>query len=156
MFLPLKPPGITTAYTTFRGIFTRAESQRLACQYAGDTGTESSDNLDNALPLEFATATMGRLRERSRALTGALEMLLAEVDGVTLITPSDPARRGAMLTLRLPVPGAALVAQLAALGVVVDFRPPTVLRVTPAPLYNSYEDIWRFTAALKTTLAGVD
>ncbi len=104
----------------------------------------------------FAAATMGRLRERSQALTGALEMLLAEVDGITLITPPDPARRGAMLTMRLPVPGADLVAKLAALGVVVDFRPPSVLRVAPAPLYNSYEDIWRFATALKTTLTGVD
>lgn len=101
----------------------------------------------------FATAGMAALRARSIRLTAALEALLDDLDAVTLVTPRDPTRRGAMLTVRLSVPGDALVAALSARGVIVDFRPPDVVRVAPAPLYNSYEDLWRCAAALREALA---
>jgi kynureninase len=103
----------------------------------------------------FTAAGMPALRARSIGLTGALEVLLDEIPGITQITPRDPDRRGAMLTLRLAVPGDAVVAALSAQGVIVDFRRPAIVRVAPAPLYNSYEDVWRVAEALKTTLAGV-
>jgi kynureninase len=31
---------------------------------------------------------------------------------------------------------------------VVDFRPPNVVRVCPAPLYTSHLDVWEFVATL--------
>ena len=98
---------------------------------------------------------MPRLRARSVELTRTLEALVAGIEGVEQITPADPERRGAMLTLRLPVPTSEVVRRLGAAGVIVDARPPRILRVAPAPLYNSYEDLWRFGEALKTALAGV-
>jgi kynureninase len=103
----------------------------------------------------FVAATMPRLRERSVALTATLESLVAEIAGVEQITPADPTRRGAMLTLRLPASAAEVVRRLGAAGIVVDARPPSILRVAPAPLYNTYEDLWRFATELKTALAGV-
>lgn len=102
----------------------------------------------------FELAGMARLRSRSIELTATLEAQLAEVAGLEQVTPADPARRGAMLTLRVagPVAGAAVVTELAAAGVVVDFRPPDVLRISPVPLYTSYEDIWRVSGALVRVL----
>lgn len=103
----------------------------------------------------FAAAGMAALRRRSLALTGALEALLATVGGVDVVTPRDPARRGAMLTLRLHAPGAQLVAALSARGVIVDHRAPDIVRVAPAPLYNNHADVWRFVRTLETTMAEV-
>ena len=37
-------------------------------------------------------------------------------------------------------------------GVVADWREPNVIRVAPVPLYNSFEDIYRFGEIVRTTI----
>ncbi|CAK7246335.1 MAG: Kynureninase (L-kynurenine hydrolase) [Sporothrix thermara] len=93
------------------------------------------------------------LREKSVKLTGFLESLLNalpdEVRGkFRIITPSDPARRGAQLSLLLS-DGIldAVMDTLLSRSVVADDRKPNVIRVAPAPLYNSYEDCVDFVEA---------
>ncbi|KAF1826488.1 kynureninase [Dissoconium aciculare CBS 342.82] len=100
----------------------------------------------------FKRTTPAALREKSLRLTGYLESLL---DGLaerqqggaqfSIITPRDPKQRGAQLSLLLK-PGLleSVMATLEAAGVVVDERRPDVIRVAPAPLYNSFEDVRRF------------
>lgn len=93
----------------------------------------------------FDEASMSALREKSEKLTGYLEALLG--DRVALLTPREPARRGCQLSLRIPQARATLQ-RLEQAGIVCDFREPDVLRVAPVPLYNTYEDVWRFAQAL--------
>ena len=97
----------------------------------------------------FSLTTMDDLRQRSLRLTGYLEARLLQYDGsdppYKIITPSNPAERGAQLSVLLN-PGLLDSVQKAIeeQGVVVDERKPDVLRVAPAPLYNSFLDIHRF------------
>jgi kynureninase len=101
----------------------------------------------------FQRAGMRRLREKSIALTGFLHRL---IDGllpglVEIITPRSPEERGCQLSLRIARP--AVDARrchdlLGAAGVVGDWRDPDVLRLAPAPLYNSFHDVFAAVDAL--------
>jgi len=86
-----------------------------------------------------------RLREKSIRLTAYLEWLLLRIPAcpVEILTPADPERRGAQLSLRVKREPAAFQARLQESGVIADFREPDVLRLAPAPLFNSYHDMWR-------------
>jgi kynureninase len=97
----------------------------------------------------FALTTMDTLRERSLRLTAYLEARLSRWEGgdapYKIITPSNPKERGAQLSVLLN-PGMldSVLAYIEDRGVVVDERKPDVIRVAPAPLYNTYWDIHRF------------
>ncbi len=97
----------------------------------------------------FDAAGMEALRARSIDLTGQLESLLDAhaSPAFTIVTPRDPQRRGAQLSIRLRAPVRTVFERLAAAGVICDWREPDILRVAPAPMYNTVEDLHRFVAA---------
>jgi len=98
----------------------------------------------------FDKVGMLALRERSIRLTGYLESLL---DGVDVITPRDPVRRGAQLSLRVAGGAGELARRLRhEYGVIADHREPDVLRLAPVPLYSTYHDCWRAASALAVLL----
>jgi kynureninase len=99
----------------------------------------------------FDEVGMAAIRARSVALTGHLEACLADVP-IEVITPRDPAARGAQISLRHD-DAERLLARLAARGVVADYRAPDLIRVAPIPLYNTVDEIERFVAILGETLA---
>jgi kynureninase len=107
----------------------------------------------------FDEAGFERLRAKSRALTTYLYTLLSKkkdiagIDpaqpgqsgaGIHILTPAEPERRGAQLSLYFGDRGKSIQQQLAAAGIVADYREPGVIRVSPVPLYNSFEDVYRF------------
>ncbi|WP_159015755.1 kynureninase [Cognatiluteimonas profundi] len=103
----------------------------------------------------FSRTGMTALREKSLRLTGYLEALIHERLEATLqiLTPRDPAQRGAQLSLRVTggrEQGLHLFEFLANAGVVGDWREPDVIRISPAPLYNSHVDILRFVRAVES------
>ena len=92
---------------------------------------------------------MGALRARSVRLTAYLEALIRErlSSVLGIVTPAEPERRGAQLSLRVAggrARGRALFEHLARHGVLGDWREPDVIRISPAPLYNNHVDILRF------------
>jgi len=83
---------------------------------------------------------MSALRRKGDRLTSYLEFILRK-RGLEVLTPPERGQRGSMLTVRTPKPE--LVQELARRGAVVDARPPDIVRITPAPLYNSFADVQR-------------
>ena len=97
----------------------------------------------------FDEATMPRLHEKSNKLTAYLEWLLLENtgDSIEIMTPAyspEKQTRGCTLSLRFKKDSKSLLQTLADRGVITDFREPDIIRVAPVPLYNSYEDVFRF------------
>ncbi len=89
----------------------------------------------------FDEVGMPVLWRRSVALTGDLEARLQAI-GADILTPADPTARGAQLSVRVADPEAVL-AGLAARGVIADIRAPDIVRLAPMPLYNTFHDGWR-------------
>lgn len=94
----------------------------------------------------FHEVGMGNLRAKSVSLTSYLEFLLNRKMSANfaIITPPEKERRGAQLSIRIPKNGRALCERLAKEGIVGDWREPDTFRVAPVPLYNSYQDVFRF------------
>ena len=94
----------------------------------------------------FHEAGMERLRTKSISLTSYLEFLLkcnAPLN-FSIVTPCEPERRGAQLSIRIPAEGRALCERLVCEGVIGDWREPDIFRVAPVPLYSSYHDVFKF------------
>jgi kynureninase len=94
----------------------------------------------------FEKAGMAALREKSLLLTGYMEFLLRQVTHLpfVIITPSEPERRGCQLSLLFLERGREVFDALTENGVVADWREPDVIRIAPVPLYNTFEDCYRF------------
>jgi kynureninase len=98
----------------------------------------------------FDAVGMTALRRKSERLTGLLDQLVRGMPGVEVITPEDPAQRGAQLSLRIAQDAAGLVKRLAAAGVLCDFRSPDIVRAAPAPFYTRFADLVRFAEVLRS------
>lgn len=94
----------------------------------------------------FDRAGIARLRKKSLLLTAYLEFLLHRPGNVPfeMITPSEPSQRGAQLSLFFKEGGRRIHQRIMEAGMIADYREPGVIRVAPAPLYNSFEEVYRF------------
>lgn len=95
----------------------------------------------------FEEAGIENLRNKSKQLTAYLAWLLQPVmtqQGMRIITPAAVEERGCQLSLQTQRNGKLLHEVLTRAGVICDWREPDVIRVAPVPLYNSFEDVWRF------------
>ena len=104
---------------------------------------------------------MEALRAKSIKLTGYLQSLLEiaghsklatgrgrPTGGLTVITPREPDARGCQLSIQVHEQARELFRKLEAAGVKCDFREPNVIRAAPAPLYNTFHEVWRFARIL--------
>lgn len=102
----------------------------------------------------YEKTSMERLREKSVKLTSYLEFLLKDlnIEGLEIITPADIESRGCQLSLVFAKEGRKIFDSLTENGVIADWREPDVIRVAPVPLYNTFEDVYRFTEIIKECL----
>jgi kynureninase len=101
----------------------------------------------------FQQAGIKNLRKKSLLLTGYLEYLLNEINSTgeyfTILTPSNPDERGCQLSIFMKQNGKKVFNALTKAGVIADWREPDVIRVAPVPLYNSFEEVYRFCEIFK-------
>ncbi len=110
----------------------------------------------------FTEAGLSNLRKKSEQLTGYLEFIINDINDqamkkgeekpVEIITSSDPGKRGCQLSLIIMKHGKGFHRKLIDQGVIVDWREPDVLRAAPVPLYNSFEDVYRFGKILQNSV----
>nr|MBA4139341.1 kynureninase [Segetibacter sp.] len=99
----------------------------------------------------FDEAGMENLQAKSVQLTAWLEFLLHQLTNINfeIITPAEPEARGAQLSLYFKKQGREIHDKMIEKGIIVDYREPGVIRVAPAPMYCSYEDVYRFYEILR-------
>lgn len=107
----------------------------------------------------FDEAGMDKLIQKRIQLTNYLEEIVQHVSDVyadkcrfEIITPKEENRRGAQLSILIHGKGKSLFDALTREGVIADWREPNVIRIAPTPLYNSFEDIYRFGQALEKAI----
>ena len=116
----------------------------------------------------FEEAGINRLATKSFALTTFLLFVIRDVlkkknkeELIQILTPFESQKRGCQLSLQFNENGRAIFDQLTNAGVVADWREPDqagrgsgVIRIAPVPLYNSFEDIFKFGKLLEGALLG--
>lgn len=105
----------------------------------------------------FEEASIENLRAKSEALTGYLENLIKEelTGCVEIITPDDKNQRGCQLSLRLKNNAREIHKKINEEGFICDWREPDVIRAAPVPLYNTFNDVYRFVEELKSETSKV-
>ena len=94
----------------------------------------------------FTNAGMKSITQKSILLTAFLENILNEIAGkwkdagLEVITPKD---RGAQLSIVFSQNGKIIFNNLIERGVLADWREPTVIRLAPVPLYNTFMEVFK-------------
>jgi kynureninase len=92
---------------------------------------------------------MTALRNKSMGLTSYLYYLIQQVnitlglEQFTIITPNVAESRGAQLSIIASSKAREIFDALVKENVLGDWRSPNVIRLSPVPLYNSYEDLYQ-------------
>jgi kynureninase len=100
-------------------------------------------------------AGMEAIRKKSLQLTGYLEYLLnhpAFKGKLQILTPSDENQRGAQLSVYFKENAEGIQQRLKQAGFITDYRSPGVVRVAPAPLYNTFTDVYYFFETIRAVL----
>ncbi|HEU4717739.1 MAG TPA: kynureninase [Bacteroidia bacterium] len=105
----------------------------------------------------FDEAGMDALVEKSKKLSGFLEFVIDEISAdnencLEIITPRDWKQRGCQLSVIAHGYGRDLFNSLMHNGVIPDWREPNVIRLAPVPLYNSFEDVFKFGERLREAM----
>jgi kynureninase len=103
----------------------------------------------------FEEAGWQNVQAKRKLLNNYLWFLLEEVNAtsskkiIEFITPQNESERGCQVSMLMLERGKEIYEGLMNQGIMVDWREPNVIRLAPAPLYNTFEEVWRFADALK-------
>jgi kynureninase len=108
----------------------------------------------------FEEAGWENILAKQKLLNNYLWFLLDEKNSssskkiIEIITPRpdsyrDETERGCQVSMLMLERGREIFDALSKAGVMADWREPNVIRIAPVPLYNTFEDVWRFANILK-------
>ena len=109
----------------------------------------------------FDEVGMDKLLKKQKLISGYLEFIVDDVNeslnasadkSLEIITPRNWEERGCQVSVIAHGFGKSLFDKLTEEGVISDWREPNAIRMAPIPLYNSYEDIYRFGEILKKAI----
>lgn len=98
----------------------------------------------------FKDAGMQILVNKGKQLAGYLKFILTDINNrmpekiIEVITPQAEDESGCQVSMLMLKDGKQIFEALKKEGVIADWREPNVIRVAPVPLYNSFEDVYRF------------
>ena len=98
----------------------------------------------------FDEATMTRLSEKGAKLTSYLAYLIDDLNFCEIVTPRNVSDRGNLMCIKVKSNARTLNEKLVSMGVHCDFREPDIIRFTPIPLYNNYQDVFELWEILKS------
>ena len=106
----------------------------------------------------FEEAGWSNILMKQKLLNNYLWFLLEQVritipvNCIQFITPQNPVERGSQVSLLMLQKGREVFDAFTELGIIVDWREPNVIRLAPVPLYNTFEEVWRFADTLQQIL----
>ena len=109
----------------------------------------------------FEEAGMERLHAKRKILSGYLLFIIDACNDrsgekiIEVITPRNEAEKGCQVSMLMLKKGKEIFKALTKQGVITDWREPNVIRVAPVPLYNSFEDVYRFGQIISNTINGI-
>lgn len=106
----------------------------------------------------FEEAGMQQLQAKQKQLSAFLFFIIDDCNKkmnepfIEIITPRNAKERGCQVSMLMLQKGKEIFNALMEKGVIADWREPNVIRVAPVPLYNSFEDIYRFGEIISSVL----
>ncbi|MGN6603231.1 MAG: kynureninase [Ginsengibacter sp.] len=103
----------------------------------------------------FEEAGFQKIVEKGKKISAYLIFILNEINRETgrevvkIITPQNENEHGCQVSILLPERGRDFFNSLNKNGVIADWREPNVIRVTPVPLYNTFEEVYAFGQIVK-------
>jgi len=107
----------------------------------------------------FEEAGWENILQKQQLLSSYLWYILDEVNAaqrqpvIEYITPRTAAEHGCQVSMNMLQRGKEIFNALMEQGYFVDWREPSVIRLAPVPLYNTFEEVWLFGEALKKILS---
>jgi len=116
-------------------------------------GVLGSSAMEGALQITLE-AGIENIREKSLLITTYLrKQIETNLSGppyhFSVVTPKENTRRGGHIALTHPTEAFRINEALKARGIIPDFRQPDIIRIAPMPLYNTFDEIWQVSEALR-------
>jgi kynureninase len=97
----------------------------------------------------FEEAGIENLHTKRKKLTAYLHFVLNDIkqknkNAFEIITPVNEEERGCQVSILFNKNGKEIFKALMQNGVMADWREPNCIRIAPVPLYNMFEEVWKF------------